>query len=339
MKMFEYIHYFFEFTINFNQERVIMKALENYFNSLYVLKLYEEDGPDANRIASLMREARIYDVPIMELDKRINTVLLTDSKDILRQKASQIKPADFNLPANFIFISTDWVFASLPNKPWRLTRNLGYFISKEEIYGFSIQVNANGTDEKMYLSYVYRDGEWLGDDKELNPEGFGLRQYVMTESLSIINGYLNTVIYKSTYKRQMKRNKRFKRFDMPSYYYTIDLKNRIVKKAESSTKGNTGKSFEKSYAYDVRGHYKCHIKTGELPIDPEIEKLLRKDPRRKIFMSPSEIDDEYRVILTKREYEIKEGYWYSILKTYYNGFIANSKGGKNPYIPSIHVCK
>jgi len=148
----------------------------------------------------------------------------------------------------------------------------------------------------------------------------------------IISNHLNIKNYRP--KCNLLNKKRLTK--TPNQFYVINVNNSLKNHAPSS-EVNKRCSYEKSYAYQVMGHFKYRIMVGDLPMEDKVRKYLTKNPNRKIITKPSDLDDKYRKILNDRQIEYKEGQWMSIVECHVESYIANSKNGKNKFIPSVRV--
>lgn len=203
-------------------------------------------------------------------------------------------------------------------------------ITKDFVIGFFNIPNIEVNDTYIPHLLYYKD-EWLvNDDYWFIGAAMSIKM-----SMELINSQ-TTIRYNGLNDKTFIRSqtKIFKKAKFkPREYYRVELKQTVIKE-DSEAREATVKS-ECNYAYDVRGHFCYRILTGDLPMDTKTEKYLKRDPRRKIFLSESELDEETNVELNKRGISMKDGQWLSVLKYWIEPHIANSKDGKNKYIPSI----
>ncbi len=270
----------------------------------------------SKQIANVFSQAKIYVVP----------ELPSINDDDIDETIGPYDVGNINLPSKHMYIVVDNA-TSLNNDI------VGFLVGPELILCF-IRIIVG--DDIQYGSLVaYANGVWStgrNSDARCNKAGIKLLKVVEAiNSLQVIK--VNGVNDKSFFRI---RDSIFKKSKIkPLDYYTVTLQSRIVHSSKPSSESQT----ERQYAYDVRGHHAHRILTGSLPIDPKIENYLKKDSRRKIFYSIVELDDDSRDLLLDRNIIVKEGEWVSILKYWISDHIANSKDGKNPYVPSIHVAK
>lgn len=318
-----------------------MNVLKQYFDAVKSFRAAARRETISKRriyykeIVNQLERAQLYEIAVLKTEEFAKKIHERYKEKERFEAGNSFSLSNLELPASAVFIALDNDSYYFPDNHIK-----GLFISKTNVSLLCEVKLPSGEFTVSMFTYI-SDNKWteLADTAERSNEAIKFSVMMMILSvIMVINSYETITVNRINYQKKVKQMKNIKDIKIPLKYHIVNLSSSIINNS-IKIDGLIKRVVEKSYAYDVRGHYKCHIKTGELPIDPEIEKRLRKDPRRKIFMNPSEMDDDSREILTKREYEIKEGYWYSVLKTYYHGFIANSKGGKNPYIPSIRVCK
>lgn len=206
----------------------------------------------------------------------------------------------------------------------------GFIISKDIIITF-VYMTMMGRKVTLPLLTYYK-GEWM--ESENNSKWNTKLGSLVLKTIEDINSHhcikTNGITDPSFFRV---RDRIFKGYKVkPLDYYTVTVQSRVVSNADNSSIART----ECNYAYDVRGHYVYRIMTGELPMDVKIEKYLKRDDRRKIFYSPNELDEESQRVLSERDITLVDGHWVSILKYWVDAYVANTKEGINPYIPSIH---
>ena len=299
------------------------KASINFLNTAVKNDFYGIDqGPKNERLLRTITEkkitaafesAKIYVVP------KISTIQEDPDETIEPYLINNI-----NLPSKCMYIVSD-------NALMNVNEVVGFIVRHDLVISF-VQTNIQGKLYPMPL-ITYVNGEWIrGGTNDKWPTKTGIMLLNVIEEINSLQVIKVNGITDKTFFRA--RDKIFKKSKVkPLEYYTVSLQSRII----SSSKNSSESQVERQYAYDVRGHNAYRILTGSIPIDPKIENYLKKDERRKIFYSSNELDDDSRELLLKRNIFIKENEWVSILKYWVEGYVANSKDGKNPYIPSIHV--
>lgn len=239
-------------------------------------------------------------------------------------------------------LPSHWFYVHFSNKIYMSdgiegsdTYFIGFFVSRTTICSF-VEVIDLVTRYKIIIPHViYHNGKWLHKTDTRSSVSSAI-----LFAIDMINSYQTVIVDRTTepkYNIKCQLWNKKKLVKTPSAYYKVSLKDKIIIEEDESETDTVCVRREKTFAYFVRGCDTHRIKTGNLPIDPVIEKQLRKDSRRKIFMSINELDEESKEILENRQIRMKEGQWVSILKTKRTSYIANSKDGKNPYIPSVHT--
>jgi hypothetical protein len=125
-----------------------------------------------------------------------------------------------------------------------------------------------------------------------------------------------------------------KSLHIPEDYYIIELAAGIYDVRGASTATT---HLPAAYAYDVKAKDQYRARIGTLPIDSEKFKALIEDPRRVIYFSLAYVSEEHLKVLKAKGLTPGHNHWIAILKYRCKSYVANSKGGTNPYVPSIHV--
>lgn len=238
------------------------------------------------------------------------------------------------LPSHWLYIHFNpKIPASNPNDG-REVHFTSVFVSRTTIC-FFLEVTDIVTKAKISVpNIIYHKGKWT----HIVEEQSQMISFILF-SIDLINSYQTVVVDRTTepkynIKCQLWNKKRLVK--TPSAYYKVSLRNNKIIEEDEEDDSRIRVGRQKNFAYFVRGCHVHRIKKGELPIDPTVEKQLKKDSRRKIFLSSDEIDEESLEVLQDHGIRVGDKEWVAILKTRRSSYIANSKDGKNPYIPSIH---
>lgn len=157
--------------------------------------------------------------------------------------------------------------------------------------------------------------------------------------LDVINAYrptINNHLNVKNYRPRCNLLNKKKLTRTPNQFYVINLDNGM-RTAQTTSQGTKRASYEKSYAYEVMGHFKYRIMIGDLPMEEKVQKYLTRNENRKIITKAADIDEKYQKILDDRQVEYKEGQWMSVLESHVESYIANSKKGDHTFIPAVRI--
>lgn len=118
---------------------------------------------------------------------------------------------------------------------------------------------------------------------------------------------------------------------MPRPYYSLRLQSHTIKEKVRKQLGSPPRP--KSYKTDVRGHERCRIRRGALPIDPKLaEKLQRRG--YKVFASTA-LDTETFRILSERGVAYKRAdEWLAVKASWVDHFVSPADPNL-PYVPAV----
>lgn len=224
-------------------------------------------------------------------------------------------------------------------------KNLGY----SAIYGADNAFTSFLITKDLIAVYVY-NSELLGQKHDIIFYQYGIwyTNDVLTTHklvsniillLEIINNYkptINNHLNVKNYRPRCSLLNKKKLTRTPNQFYVINVDSH-QKTFNKTLQESKRMSYEKSYAYEVMGHFKYRIMVGDLPMDERVQKYLVKNERRKIITKAEDIDEKYKKILDDRQIEYQEGQWMSVLESHVESYIANSKKGQNTLIQSVRV--
>lgn len=333
-----------------------IKAYRHIFKQLNTCRLYEIDLSRVDALLQYHIRKDLMDAVMEHPDKSESELIAED----LERTIDFIESYDFStlhLPSKCLYVGfsnskvIDIKDKALVSIEWNgligtLTsiQHLGFLLSKD-FYIRVVEVSQEGSGSYLNFSMEYYQGQWGEYSANIldGQAALSLKDSILTASyvIEMINSYQTIVVnYQSdkSYRRNCDRYNKKKIVPNPPAFYRVDLKNLVLSQSEESDK-LFRQVIERTYAYQVRGHYRHRITVGDLPIDPKVEKYLKKNTDRKIFYDRETIDQDHWDILTKRRIQVHPNQWVAVLKVWVDEYIANSKDGKNPYIPSIHVAK
>ena len=181
-----------------------------------------------------------------------------------------------------------------------------------------------------FATLVMRDGLQWFCPLSMNP-------WALTAMTSMINDYKTLVIQKPTLKdrtqaKRWSKKRGLKRFS-PPMYYGVMLRDNVV--FTSSVEDQFEEGVRRCYAdfrSDVRGHERCRIRRGPIPMDlGKRQKLLGRGYKLYEHVMDLEAGDEKR--LRERGTPFKQrGEWLAIKTTWVDAYIKGPEDA--PYIPA-----
>jgi hypothetical protein len=193
------------------------------------------------------------------------------------------------------------------------------------------QAKANGP---VLVDCWYNDGHWR--------EEFWLphAQALLIALVDVVNSYRTFVVEEApTSGTRFKYRQLAKRFivkrAIPQPYYTIRLKSKVLHTSVYRTARRLAQySIEFSHRFDVRGHERCKVARGKLPIDAKTEKILtRRD--YKIYTTGQPPEGECK-LLEARGIPLRGGNEWLAVKSFWVS--EHIKGPEDkPYVPALRV--
>lgn len=180
------------------------------------------------------------------------------------------------------------------------------------------------------------DGTW--------PRVADTEPWLLPMVINIINEHRTFVLeqnmpsdMRKDYKRNRKgmglKDKDKKRWGYtPPPYYTLKLKSKVIK--ERARKHMPKPRAPKGYKTDVRGHERCRIKRGPLPMDPEVAIKLRKLDYT--IFTIAQLDAETLRRLHERSIPFKKSdEWMAIKVSWIDSFMSSL----DPNLPYVPACR
>lgn len=180
----------------------------------------------------------------------------------------------------------------------------------------------------------YNDGKWR--------EEFWLphAQALLIALVDLVNNYRSFVLEQEpTASERIKYRQLAKRFvvrrPIPQPYYTIRLKTKVVHTSVYRTARRLAQySIEFSHRFDVRGHERCKIQRGKLPIDPKTEKILER--RGYKLFGAGQPPEHVCALLQSRGIPLRGGGEWLAVKVFWVS--EHIKGPEDkPYVPAVRV--
>lgn len=184
---------------------------------------------------------------------------------------------------------------------------------------------------------------WLNDSHM--PEGgwvrgLDLEPWTLPHLIRIINDH-RTFVMETEVSKPLKSAIRLNRKKlgiedfkhMPIPFYSLRLQSHVIKEKVRVQLGRP--ATPKRYKTDVRGHERCRIRRGSLPIAPDLaEKLIQ---RGYVIFSSNKLDEETYRRLSERGLGYKRAdEWLAVKATWVKEHMT-SNDPKLPYIPALRV--
>lgn len=192
-------------------------------------------------------------------------------------------------------------------------------------------------DEEDRLAYAF----WcdVARTESSWPRGLDLEPWTIPHLVRIINDHRTFVIeteLSGEVRRDIKRNKKELGIDdykhMPKPFYAIRLQTQVIREKVQKLLG-AASSKPKSYKTDVRGHERCRIRRGPLPIDPKLaEKLQRRG--YKLFTTNTLDEETYRKLMERGLAYKRSDEWLAVKGSWVKDYLSPADPNL-PYIPAV----
>jgi len=186
----------------------------------------------------------------------------------------------------------------------------------------------------ILLDCWYNDGFWRSD--------FWIphAQAMVISLVDLVNNYRTFVLEEEpTESTRIKYRKLSKSFivkrPIPQPYYTIKLKSKTIHSSMYRTIRRLAQySIEYSYRFDVRGHERCKVQRGKLPIDPKKLKTLTK--RGYTIFDTCQPSEEVQKLLHSRHIPLRRSDEWLAVKIFWVSEHMKGPDGK-PYVPAVRI--
>ena len=122
------------------------------------------------------------------------------------------------------------------------------------------------------------------------------------------------------------------KFWLPPPYYRVKLRDQIVRKRLEENKPKIAQQLR--YRHDVRGHERCYIRRGPLPLD--VETRVKLTERGYKVYEHTKPDAEMNARLLKRGHVVKKpDEWVAIMAVWIDEYQKGPEDG--PYIPALRT--
>lgn len=183
-----------------------------------------------------------------------------------------------------------------------------------------------------------------------NPEGwrrsFDTTQYIVPTLLHLMTQY-RTLVVESDMGKGNKRDFRHKRKQFglknpgrrrgrvhaPPPFYRVKLRTKVVEEIPEYLKNNTPRRL--TYRHDVRGHERCKIRRGPLPLDPKMRQKL-VDRGYRVYDHAEQVPDEdVKRLITRGHPLRRDDEWVAVRSHWVRPFIRGDES--LPYVPALRV--
>jgi hypothetical protein len=170
--------------------------------------------------------------------------------------------------------------------------------------------------------------------------GLDLEPWTVPHLIRILNDYRTFVLeteMSGEIRRDIKQHKKQLGLDdykyMPSPYYRLRLQSKVVQEKVRKQLGQPPRP--KTYKTDVRGHERCRIRRGPLPIEPKLAGKLQQYGYK--LFTTNTLDEETFQRLSERGLGYKRSDEWLAVKASWIRDHMSSLDPKLPYIPAVRT--
>jgi hypothetical protein len=188
-------------------------------------------------------------------------------------------------------------------------------------------------DNFMLPSVVCMNGVWHEPMLSLAP-------WIITHLVGVINDHRQLIVEtKPTANQRHTWQKKGKQLKVPTLipkpYYIVRLRKEIIEETGKRTRDNLSRiSRELSYRHDRRGHERCYIRRGKLPLEQKDLKKLT-DAGYKVWTIDEPDSNAYRQLMERRQPPKSPEEWVAILTRWIDPMVVGPED--KPYIPAIRM--
>ncbi len=224
--------------------------------------------------------------------------------------------------------------AALPTRPIMGAALLGYVIWDSE-GGWVTEILQVVEPEDNFLlpNVVCMNGIWFDPVLTLAP-------WITTYLVGVIHDHRKLIIEsRPTTKQRRTWQKRRERLKVPALipkpYYIVRLRKELIEETERRSNSRLSKiSRELSYRHDRRGHERCYIRRGKLPLEPKDAKKLT-DGGYKIWTLDEPDSNAYRQLMERGQPPKSPDEWIAILTRWIDPTVVGPDD--KPYVPAIRM--
>lgn len=188
-------------------------------------------------------------------------------------------------------------------------------------------------DNYILPNVVCVNGTWVEPLRNLAP-------WITTHLIAVINHHRKLIVEtKPSFAQRRDWQKRGKTLKVPGLipkpYYVVRLEKKLVEDTGRRTRGHLAKiARELAYRHDRRGHERCYIRRGKLPLSAEdLEKLQKAEYR--IWTHDEPDSDAYRQLMERGQPPKAPDEWIAILTRWIDPTVVGPED--KPYVPAIRM--
>lgn len=226
------------------------------------------------------------------------------------------------IPLNTEFLPFDHVFLPIGMEIVQSSIFMGYLVSFD---GSVISYVAQRENDRLFLEeYLEHRDAWADP-------GYFYSPWVLNFFLAYLGEYRSFLTEHRPQKPPKGKRWLIKR-PLPAPYYTVYIKSEFMEefKAKQHT---TGITFQYQHRFDRRGHERCYVHTGPLPLDQKTRKRLT-DCGYRVYLSSDNITGEDLERIHIRNKKILSNEWVAIKHRWIDADVIPHKPNL-PYVPAI----
>jgi len=211
---------------------------------------------------------------------------------------------------------------------------LGYIVSHSDGGWITEIIQVVESDDNYILpNVVCARGVWQDPIRNLAP-------WITTHLIGVINDHRQLILEsKPSFAQKRSWQKKGKALKVhgliPKPYYVVRLEKALIEDTGRRTRGHLAKiARELSYRHDRRGHERCYIRRGKLPISADdLEKLQRAEYRIWTLDEPD--SNAYRQLMERGQPPKAPNEWIAILTRWIDPTVVGPEDA--PYVPAIRI--
>lgn len=212
---------------------------------------------------------------------------------------------------------------------------LGYVIWTGPTGGWVVEIVqvVEPNDNYMLPNVLCMDGFWYQPTLNMAP-------WITTHLIAVINDHRKLIVETKPSASQRhdwgKKGKKLKIQGLvPRPYYVVRMEKALIEETGKKTRENLSKiSRELAYRHDRRGHERCYIRRGKLPLEPKDQKKL-EDAEYRIWTINEPDSTAYRQLMERGQPPKAPDEWIAILTRWVDQTIVGPED--KPYVPAIRL--
>lgn len=228
-----------------------------------------------------------------------------------------------SIPLNTEFLPFDHVFFSIGTEVVPGCVLLGFLVSFDGsviTYGVKIE----GPGQAFLYECVEHQDTWADP-------GFFYSPWIINFLLAYLGEY-RSFLTEHRPRKPPKGKRWLVKRPIPVPYYTVYIKSEFFDEFKTRNSG-TGITFQYQYRFDRRGHERCYVHTGPLPLDQKTRKRLT-DCGYRVYLSSDNITGEDLERIHIRNKKILSNEWVAIKHRWIDADVIPHKPNL-PYVPAI----